>query len=228
MATAAVTMARDRPAREPRRLDMRALGGLLLMALGLASSFGYWVSNNDTRDLVIAAHDLPAGSVLGSGDVAIATVRVDDSIYRAAVPSSAVSGLVGKRLATPVYAGQVIAQRQESGPEALGPGQVAMSIPIAAADAATGILPMSDVQVLMTSDKGKPDSKTTVVLARARVADVVYDQSQAVVNTGSGGTGSQQRVSSLTLVVTPDQAVQLAQARFNGDLSVALLPPEGS
>jgi len=105
---------------------------------------------------------------------------------------------------------------------------MAMSIPIATADAATGILPMSSVQVLMTSDKGKPTSKTTVVLQRVRVADVVYDQSQAVINSGSGPAGPQQRVSALTLIVTPEQGQQLAQARFNGDLSVALLPPEAS
>src|SRR5207245_6273670 len=101
-------------------------------------------------------------------------------------------------------------------------------IPISPGDAATGILPLSDVKVLVTTDKGKPTSKSSVVLERVRVSDVVYDQSQAVINGGSGSSTSQQRLSSLTLIVTPDQAVQLAQARFNGDLSVALLPPEAS
>jgi len=225
---AVTTLSPARALRQPRRIDFRAIGGLVIMAVTLAGSLSYWGATNDSRGLVLAARDLPAGAVLQRDDLAIATVRVDDTIYRAAVPSSGVGDVVGKRLATPVYAGQVIAQKQVSGPQALGSGQMAMSIPISASDAATGILPLSDVEVLMTSDKGKPTSKTTVVLSRVRVADVVYDQTQAVVNTGSGATATQQRVSSLTLIVTRDQGQQLAQARFNGDLSVALLPPEAS
>ena len=215
--------------RQPRHLDLRALAGLVIMVLGIAGSISYWSSTNDTREIVVAARDLPAGSTLQASDVTVASVRVDDTIYRAAVPSSSLATVVGKRLATPVYAGQVVAQKQVSGADGLAAGQLAVSVPIAPADVATGILPMSDVQVLVTTDKGKPTSKTSVVLPRVRVADVVYDQAQAVINGGAGSATAQQRISSLTLVVTSDQAVQLAQARFNGDLSVALLPPsEGS
>lgn len=224
---AVTTLSPARALRQPRRIDFRAIGGLVIMAVTIAGSLSFWGATNDSRGLVLAAHDLPAGAVLQRDDLAIASVRLDDTIYRAAVPAGGIADVVGKRLATPVYAGEVIAQKQVSGPRALGSGQMAMSIPIAASDAATGILPLSDVQVMLTSDKGKPTSKTTVVLARARVSDVVYDQTQSVVNTGNG-SASQQRVSSLTIIVTPDQGLQLAQARFNGDLSVALLPPEAS
>ncbi|HLG72501.1 MAG TPA: RcpC/CpaB family pilus assembly protein [Chloroflexota bacterium] len=224
---AVTTLTPAQALREPRHIDLRAIAGLVILVLGIAGSISYWSTTNDTREIVVAAHDMPAGTTLQASDLTVASVRVDDSIYRAAIPSSSLSTIVGKRLGTPVYTGQVVAQKQVSGPEALAAGQLAVSIPIAAADAATGILPLSDVQVLVTTDKGKPTSKTSVVLQRVRVADVVYDQAQAVINGGTGST-SQQRVSSLTLVVTPDQAVQLAQARFNGDLSVALLPPEAS
>ena len=225
---AVTTLTPDQALREPRHIDLRAIAGLVILVLGIAGSISYWSTTNDTREIVVAAHDLPAGTTLQASDLTVASVRVDDAIYRAAIPSSSLSTVVGKRLGTPVYAGQVVAQRQIAGPEALADGQLAVSIPVAAADAATGILPLSDVQVLVTTEKGKPTSKTSVVLPRVRVAAVVYDQAQAVINGGTGGSTSQQRVSSLTLVVTPDQAVQLAQARFNGDLSVALLPPEAS
>ena len=225
---AVTTLTPAQALRQPRHVDLRAIAGLVIMALGIAGSISYWSTTNDSREVVVAARDLPAGASLQASDLVVASVRVDDTLYRAAIPSSSLSNVVGKRLSSPLYAGQVVAQKQVTGPEALGPGQLAVSVPISPSDAATGILPLSDVQVLVTTDKGKPTSKTSVVLARVRVADIVYDQAQAVINSGSGPPSSQQRVSSLTLIVTPDQAVQLAQARFNGDLSVALLPPEAS
>jgi hypothetical protein len=67
-----------------------------------------------------------------------------------------------------------------------------------------------------------------VALARVMVYDVGYDSRSAVVNTNpSGSTGAAaQPVSTLTLIVTQDQAVQLSQAKWNGDLDVVLLPPQ--
>src|SRR5579885_2498421 len=163
---AVTTLTPAQALREPRHIDLRAIAGLVILVLGIAGSISYWSTTNDTREIVVAAHDMPAGTTLQASDLTVASVRVDDSIYRAAIPSSSLSTIVGKRLGTPVYTGQVVAQKQVSGPEALAAGQLAVSIPIAAADAATGILPLSDVQVLVTTDKGKPTSKTSVVLQR--------------------------------------------------------------
>jgi hypothetical protein len=84
------------------------------------------------------------------------------------------------------------------------------------------------VEVLGTINKGKPEAQTTVVLSRAVVYDVGYAQPLSAVNT----TGPERSVAQgparwLTLIVSPDQAIQLAHAKGAGDLDIALLPPAG-
>src|SRR5690348_9211075 len=109
---AVTTLSPAQALHQPRRVDFRAIGGLLIMAVTLAGSLSFWGVTNDSRSIVLVAHDLPAGAQLQRDDLAIASVRVDDTIYRAAVPADAVASIVGKRLAGPVYAGQVLAQKE--------------------------------------------------------------------------------------------------------------------
>ena len=95
------------------------------------------------------------------------------------------------------------------------------------------IRPNDAVTVLATFDKGKPDSKTSVVLPRVRVYDVGYDQSAPVVNTGgsAGATAaSQGQITTVTLILDnpKQQESQLAQAKWNADLDVVLLPPSAA
>ena len=196
------------------------------MAVTLAASLSFWGTTNDSRSVLLAARDLPAGSLLSRDDLAVSSMRVDDRVYQAAIPAATIGDVVGKRLAAPVYAGQVLAQKALSGPQALAPGQLSMTVPLSAADATATVLPQTDVELLYTTDKGKPTAKTVVLLPRAHVIGVTYDDAQAGLNTGVGP--SQQRISALNIVVSADQAVQLANARLNGDVTVAVLPPEGS
>jgi len=223
---AVTTITPARALRQPRRIDVRAVGGLVLMALTVIGSLSFWGVTNDNRSVLLAARDMPAGKVLAQGDLTVASVRVDDTVYQAGVPADSVDTVVGKRLTSPVYAGQMLAQKQIASAQTLAAGQMAMTVPVSASAAATGILPQSDVKVLVTTDKGKPSAKTTVLLDRVRVLDVGYDQAQGVVNTGTGPSSQQQRISSLTLLLTADQGVQLAAARWSSDLDFTLLPPE--
>ena len=81
------------------------------------------------------------------------------------------------------------------------------------------------VQVLATNNAGKDNSRTSVILPQATIYDVGREDQAAVV----GGAGSSQSATSsgatwAALVVSQDQAVQLANARWNSDLDVALVP----
>jgi Flp pilus assembly protein CpaB len=159
---------------------------------------------------------------------------MDAPLYAAAVPAEALDRLVGKQLTQPLYADQVLARAQLlSDPRpAIGPDQLALTIPVSPTTAAGGQLqPGDSVRVLVTTNKGKPDAQTSVVLDRAPVYDVGHDQSAVISAGASSGdpatrTMSRGPISSVTLVVSPDQAVALARARWNGDLDVALLPPQ--
>jgi len=172
---------------------------------------------------------LPAGATLGASDLAIARVRVDDSIYQSALPSGELEDVAGRQLAKPALTHQMLVRAQLSTRPALEPGQLAMTIPIRPETAVGGRIQAGDaVRVLVTTNKGKPESRTAVVLPRATVYEVGRDDRQTVVNT-SGSTEGERRAQGpaawLTLIVSPDQSLALSDARWNGDLDVALLPP---
>jgi Flp pilus assembly protein CpaB len=65
------------------------------------------------------------------------------------------------------------------------------------------------------------------VLPDVQVYDVEHERALSV-NGDAASTTAPGALSSVTLVLTPDQAQQLAQARWGSDLDVALLPPPDS
>jgi Flp pilus assembly protein CpaB len=88
------------------------------------------------------------------------------------------------------------------------------------------IRPGDAVEVLVTTNKGKPEARTTVVLARVMVYDVGYADRQLSVGTGSNSADPAAlagALRSVTLAVTEQEAIALAQARWSGELDVALL-----
>jgi len=136
-------------------------------------------------------------------------------------------------IVTGLYALVAIALLRSRGAEVIATDPA----PLAGALRATGLAatgglvrPGDAVQVLLTANPGKADSQTTVILPRVTVYDAGYEAGSTMVGTtGAGGTRG--RVAEpgpltwLTLLVTQDQAVQLVQAKWNGELDVALLPP---
>jgi Flp pilus assembly protein RcpC/CpaB len=91
-----------------------------------------------------------------------------------------------------------------------------------------------DVAVLVTRDKGKPTSATSVVLERVTVDQVGRSDSPlgstpggslaVPVDSTAATTRAARPVSWLVLVIPQEQAARLSQARWNGDLEVVLLP----
>src|ERR1051326_8531958 len=109
---AVATLSSTRTLRRPRRADPRAIVGLVLTLASLAGSVAFWVSATDTRPVLIATHDLPAGATLRGADLGVAYVRVDDAVSRAALPADTLQTLVGRQLGEPVHAQQVLARAQ--------------------------------------------------------------------------------------------------------------------
>lgn len=230
---AATTLSPARALRPPRRLDLRAVVGLFLMLAATGGSITFWSAAADTRDILVATRPLPAGSRLSSSDLAVARVRVDDDIYQAAVPAAERERLVGRQLAEPVHAQQVLARGQVSTRSPIGPDQLALTIPVSPEAAVGGrVRPGDAVLVLVTLNKGKSDSRTALVLPRVTVYEVGYDDRSIAVGSvasssasaDAGGPAARGTLTSLTLLVNEEQALQLAQARWNGELDVALLP----
>jgi Flp pilus assembly protein CpaB len=226
----AATLSPARALRRPRRADPRALIGIFLTLAALAGSVAFWVGTSDARAVVVATRDLPTGSTLQPSDLSIAYVRMDDALYRAALPSDALDSLVGHQLAEPVHADQVLARGQLAAQLALAADQVAITIPARPDTAVDGRLrPGDSVAVLVTvADKNKNEARASSVVDRAQVFEVGRDQSltSSDLNTQSetGDATPRGVIASVTLAVTADQARQLAQARRTGELDVVLLP----
>lgn len=232
MAVATLTPARA--LRRPRRADPRALIGAFLTLAALAGSIAFWVGASDARPILIATRDLPAGATLLSADLTVAYVRMDDAVYRAALPADALDSLVGRQLGEPVHAQQVLARAQVADQLGLAADQVAMTIPVRPETAVDGRLrPGDTVQVLVTVvDKTRNEAHTRPVLDRAQLFEVGRDQSLAgssatsPVSSAADGAGvARGAITSVTLAVTADEARQLAEARRTGELDVLLLPP---
>src|SRR5947209_20528260 len=85
MAVATLTPARA--LRRPRRADPRALIGVCVTLAALAGSVAFWVTSSDARPVLVATRDLPVGTTLRASDLTVAYVRMDDALYRAALPA---------------------------------------------------------------------------------------------------------------------------------------------
>jgi Flp pilus assembly protein CpaB len=206
--------------------------GVLLMLVAIGGSIAVWTTQQDTRAVLVAARELPAGTTLTPADLTIAHVRLDDSLYAAAVPSSQVNSVVGRQLADPAHENQVLVGAQLSTHPVVGPDQLVLAIPVRAETAAGGHIRSGDmVQVLATDSKH--DGSTHVVLPRAVVYDTARTQPSASITTSAGQDLSSPNPTSgaaswISVIVSQDQAVQLAHARWGDDLDVALLPPQAA
>jgi Flp pilus assembly protein CpaB len=226
---AVATLSPARALRRPRRADPRAIVGVFLTLAALAGSVAFWVSATDSRPVLIAAHDLPAGATLTAGDLGVAYIRADDAVYRAALPSDMLETLVGRQLGEPVHVEQVLARAQLADQFGLAPDQVAITIPARPDSAVDGRLQAGDsVQVLVTvTDKARNEARAHAVVDRAQVFEVGHDVSltSSAAGPSDSPTATRGSIASVTLAVTVDQARELAEARRTGEFDVLLLPP---
>jgi Flp pilus assembly protein CpaB len=226
--------------RSVRRLNARLVAGDVIVVGAFVGFLLFVVSDTpDTFGVVVATRDLPVGTRLHLGDLAIARVRLGEEQARAAVSAAQLDSLEGRELVAPAFAQQILAQKQLATSErsVLRPGYVKMTIPVKPDNAVGGTLrPGDQVAVLSTIDKGKPTAQTRTVLAAATVDSSGRSDSNLSGNTF--GTSAQaptagasvatprsgRPVDWVTLIVPDDQAQFLALARWIGDLDVVLLP----
>lgn len=207
-----------------RELPWRALFGVFLALLALVGGVAV-LSSRDTVDIVVATRELAPGTVLQSADLGVATARLDGPLLNTTVPAAQAPTLVGKTLAEPVHSGQLLSRTELIQGEALTPGSVAMTIAPALERGPIGEFAKGDVvRVFVTVSRPNGPPATRVVLPSAIVYDLGSDDSL----TALGDSGAEQgdtRITWLSLAVTPEEAVALANAKTSGDLDVALLPP---
>jgi Flp pilus assembly protein CpaB len=192
--------------------------------VGVVGAAVFWSGTSGEQTVLVSSRELAAGARLAPGDVAPARVRLGDPLLRAAVPASEQASLLGRELAEPVHDGQLLHRAQIATRPLLSGEQRAMTIPTGPERAAGGLVRPGDAVMVMVTPRAPSDAGAEVVLSRATVYAVGYDERAAL--GPAGGESRRGPITSITLLVTDSQALQLAKARARGDLDVALLPQE--
>lgn len=216
--------------RKPFKPDLHYVTAALVILTSIVLGVVTLGGRESTRGVLVAARDLSAGATVGADDLVETQAHLDDAVYAVALPGSAAADLVGQQLVEPVHAGQILVRAQIGGDLPLKPDEVAMSISVKNESAAGGKIRVGDVvRVIATVDKGQPNGRTSVVVERAIVYGVGRDERVgAISSSGDTARDTGGPLTSLTLVVTADQALRIAAVKHGGELDVVLLPPGGA
>jgi Flp pilus assembly protein CpaB len=215
--------------RHPFRLNRRRVLSLGLMLAAFAGGLAYvnGVAQAPTYPVLIAAHDLPRGSVITGNDFMPERVALPDSMAALALPATSAPTVVGQRLAEPVHAGVPLLHAQIAGPTEVVPGFQRIAFPVPPEHAAGGRLSVGDaVRIYVTGGRGKPEAHTTVALDQAVVAALGY-QDVGLASSGGGDGSGQRAMGKLTwieVLVDDARASSFVQSLAAGDPDVAVLP----
>lgn len=160
-----------------------------------------------TQDLLVAAHDLPSGTVLTTDDLTLAPFTRDS------VPPGAVSPEVvpvGRVLAGPLGSGEALTHVRLVGEELLGGYPGSSITPVRVSDASTLALLTVGTRIdLLGSDPGTGSVRTL-----ATGAQVVAIPAATTSSPGSGGL--------LLVAVAPEAADRIASASVTAYISWVL------
>ena len=209
--------------------NIRLLVGLLLVVVALVGGLSLWSQMRVTAPIIVAAHALPAGHVIATEDLVTAQARLESPLAGLAIGESERSSLIGQTVSSPIPAGaMVIRQGLGTGPT-IGPDQVAVTVPVPVDTVFARLRRGDQVAVLATSDKGHPQSLTTVLLERVTVYDVSLDTSRVTLGGGSQTSSTQGdvgRPTNVTILVPRAQAEGVTNSLVNGTLTLALVAPK--
>jgi Flp pilus assembly protein CpaB len=217
------------------RVNPRLVIGLLVLAsamLGLVAV--YRAAQPRTVDVLRAAHDVQPGQVLQAADLQVVAEALPDDVATGLVSASERSTLIGRRLAQPLNAGDLVTRRQSQPvTRQLGPDErlYALQIP---SETALGLrLQAADVvEIVVTTNKSRPEAaETHVVLPAVTVFSIGGSESSGAFGVSSSGDRSGLGTGKSTTLVlrTNDVGYQaLARARQIGELDLSLIGAQES
>jgi len=212
------------------RVNPRLVVGLLVLAGAMLGLVGVYRSSQPRSvDVLRATHDVQPGQVLQAADLQVVSEALPEDVASALVSAGERSSLVGRRLAQPLNAGDLVTRRQtQLVTRQLGPDErlYALQVP---SEAALGLrLQAADVvEIVVTTNKGRPEvAESHVVLPAVTIFSVGGSESAGAFGVSSGtdrnGLGSSKTT---TLVLRTNEAgyQALALARAIGDLDLSLV-----
>jgi hypothetical protein len=165
--------------RRPVLPNGRAVVGGLLVAAAAVGTFAAWSGADDapSTSYVVAARDLPVGTLVQPGDVDVVAMDAPAAIAERAFASA--DAVVGQRTVAPLATGELLQRSAVVVPEGdVDARQVSFAIDVA--DALAGTLEVGEaVDLLATYGSTAAESVTEVVAAGATVAGLPLDDGTA-------------------------------------------------
>jgi pilus assembly protein CpaB len=196
---------------------------LLFVFLSSLIKFG----GSDTSKIITAAQDIPANTLI-TQEMVISTDVPTDAVLPGAITK--ISDVVGKAMKSDVYVGeQIISAKMivpgETGNGALSyaiePGMRAITIAVDATSGVAGMLRPSDRIDLM----GEYDVAGTVFTDLVAEFINVLAVDNVLLETGKAADGTTPAYATITLEVTPQQAMEISMAAYSGTLRAVLRSP---
>jgi len=200
-----------RPQRARRLLRPLPLAGAALVLVALIGYWSIYSATTKRTPILVAAHNLAAGSLLRPSDLRTAELAGDAATMAALLPERELASVLGRQLATPVSQGAPISLATI---ESAGSGPAAFTLVVPALHALAGSLQPGDrVTVLATFDTGNGNSQARVIARGLRVETV-----------GRPPEGLDRASASIPITLAlPDPSLATALALANSDAKIDLL-----
>jgi hypothetical protein len=215
-----------------RRISPRALIGIGVAVLGIAVLTVLYRSEQPRQVLVLRlARDLPAGAVLGAGDLQPVAEAIPDEMAATLVPGNQQAQLLGRRVGAPLSAGEYLTRGQLGHTNrGISPDQRLVVIPVDTDTVAGLNLARGDQIELTVTDKNSAGGATTnIVVPAATIYEVgPLDNTGGVLGGAQRAAGTGGRQTWLSVLVSQDQVPAVNQARSTGNLLLALVPEDES
>ncbi len=207
------------------RVDVRLLAGLALVAVSVAGGLSLWSAARTTVPVVVAARDIGSGAVIEEGDLTLAEARLEGPLAALALPGAELGSALGRTATGAIHAGELVVRPDLGAGPAIGPGELAVTIPVPDDGVFRRLRRGDVVAVMATSDPGRPESRTVALLERAVVYAVALESTRVSLG-GSGDASEDGRPANVTLVIPRGRAEAVAHALVNSELTLLLRPPE--
>lgn len=204
----------------PARLDLRLVLGLAIALVAFLA--GIWVYSEgrpQTTSILVAARDLPAGAVIGEGDLRVEQSPVSRTLQAALVSDR--SQVVGKVAARPIASGEPILTSSLAQGLPLEEGEMAVALPVLDRVYLPYQVRAGDRGFLYAIAAGPGAVQQSVLVSeKVRVLAVVRAPQQA-------GAGPQVEgpPTNVTIAVPRGEADLVARAIAQNIVALVLLPP---
>jgi Flp pilus assembly protein CpaB len=185
------------------------LAGFALMLVGLLVVLGYSAAAGKRTAVLIAAHSLPAGTLVKPSDLRSSQLAADGVVLAALVPRSAEASVIGQRLTVPIASGDPV---ERSALAAASAAPAAFTLALPSAHALGGQLQPGNRVTVIATFTGATGGATARVVAR-----------DLLVVSLPAGVGDPSQVTVSVTVAVPNESLVTQLALANSVAKIDLL-----